>query len=124
MKIKLYKQYFFILVFFCLFSNISANSSNNIKSYSKENISNYFSGLLSSRNNDIRESREFFVKIKELSKIHFPFVKEYLSVLVQEQEIEKATDFLRNIDKSFNEFANKKIFALPPILNQFNLDKS
>ena len=36
MKIKLYKQCFFILVFFCLFSNITANSSNNIKSYSKK----------------------------------------------------------------------------------------
>ena len=109
MKIKLYKQCFFILVFFCLFSNITANSSNNIKSYSKENISNYFSGLLSSRNNDIRESREFFVKIKELSKIHFPFVKEYLSVLVQEQEIEKATDFLRNIDNQSNNFSEANI---------------
>ena len=109
MKIKLYKQCFFILVFFCLFSNITANSSNNIKSYSKENISNYFSGLLSSRNNDIRESREFFVKIKELSKIHFPFVKEYLSVLVQEQEIEKATDFLRNINNQSNNFSEANI---------------
>ena len=109
MKIKLYKQCFFILVFFCLFSNITANSSNNIKSYSKENISNYFSGLLSSRNNDIRESREFFVKIKELSKIHFPFVKEYLSILVQEQEIEKATDFLRNIDNQSNNFSEANI---------------
>ena len=109
MKIKLYKQCFFILVFFCLFSNITANSSNNIKSYSKKNISNYFSGLLSSRNNDIRESREFFVKIKELSKIHFPFVKEYLSVLVQEQEIEKATDFLRNIDNQSNNFSEANI---------------
>tara|TARA_B100000929_G_scaffold181359_1_gene143543 strand:+ start:420 stop:788 length:369 start_codon:yes stop_codon:yes gene_type:complete len=109
MKIKLYKQCFFILVFFCLFSNSTANSSNSIKSYSKENISNYFSGLLSSRNNDIRESREFFVKIKKLSKIHFPFVKEYLSILVQEQEIEKATDFLRNIDNQSNNFSEANI---------------
>ena len=110
MKIKLYKQYLFILVFFCLFSNISANSSNNIESYSKENISNYFSGLLSSRNNNIRESREFFIKIKELSKIHFPFVKEYLSILVQEQKIKEATHrFLRNINNQSNNFTEANI---------------
>ena len=105
MKKKLYKQAFFILLFFGLFLGISANSSNNIKSYSKENISNYFSGLLSSRNNDIRESRKFFIKIKELSKIHFPYVKEYILVLVQEQKIEEAASFLRKIDNEFNNFS-------------------
>ncbi len=109
MKIKLYKQYFFIFIFFCLFLNSSANSSNNIKSYSKENISNYFSGLLSSRNNDIRESREFFIKIKKLSKIHFPFVKEYLLILVKEQKIEEAASFLRNTDYEFNNFSEANI---------------
>ena len=109
MKKKLYKQAFFILLFFNLFLNISANSSNNIKSYSKENISNYFSGLLSSRNNDIRESRKFFIKIKELSKIHFPYVKEYILVLVQEQKIEEAASFLRKIDNEFNNFSEANI---------------
>ena len=44
-----------------------------------------------------------------MSKIHFPFVKEYLSVLVQEQEIEKATDFLRNIDNQSNNFSEANI---------------
>ena len=109
MKIKLYKQCFFILVFFCLFSNFSANSSNNIRSYSQKNISNYFSGLLSAKNNNIRESREFFIKIKELGKIHFQFVKEYLSILVQEQEIEEATYFLRNVGNKYNNFPEASI---------------
>ena len=109
MKKKLYKQAFFILLFFGLFLSISANSSNNIKLYSKENISNYFSGLLSSRNNDIRESRKFFIKIKELSKIHFPYVKEYILVLVQEQKIEEAASFLRKIDNEFKNFSEANI---------------
>ena len=109
MKKKLYKQAFFILLFFNLFLSISANSSNNIKSYSKENISNYFSGLLSSRNNDMRESRKFFIKVKELSKIHFPYVKEYIWVLVQEQKIEEAASFLRKIDNEFNNFSEANI---------------
>jgi len=109
MKKKLYKQAFFILLFFNLFLSISANSSNNIKSYSKENISNYFSGLLSSRNNDMRESRKFFIKVKELSKIHFPYVKEYILVLVQEQKIEEAASFLRKIDNEFNNFSEANI---------------
>ena len=109
MKKKLYKQAFFILLFFNLFLSISANSSNNIKSYSKENISNYFSGLLSSRNNDMRESRKFFIKVKELSKIHFPYVKEYILVLVQDQKIEEAASFLRKIDNEFNNFSEANI---------------
>lgn len=109
MKKKLYKQAFFILLFFNLFLSISANSSNNIKSYSKENISNYFSGLLSSRNNDMHESRKFFIKVKELSKIHFPYVKEYILVLVQEQKIEEAASFLRKIDNEFNNFSEANI---------------
>ena len=68
-----------------------------------------FQVSVSSRNNDIRESLEFFVKIKELSKVHFPFVKEYLLILIQEQKIEKATYFLTNISDEFNNFPESNI---------------
>ena len=44
-----------------------------------------------------------------MGKIHFQFVKEYLSILVQEQEIEKATDFLRNIDNQSKNYSEANI---------------
>ena len=46
---------------------------------------------------------------KELSKIHFPYVKEYILVLVQEQKIEEAASFLRKIDNEFNNFSEANI---------------
>ena len=116
MKLKLYKQLLFILLFFYFFSSLNAYSSNITNMHSKEFISNYFSGLLSAKKHNSSESLNFFLKTKELRKIHFPFVKEYLSVLVQERKIREAIKFLNNADKESNNFTESNI-----ILGTFNL---
>ena len=52
MLINFVKKFVYILVFFIFLSNLNAHSSNKAKIYSKENISNYFSGLISAKNNE------------------------------------------------------------------------
>ena len=99
MKLNFCKQYFFIILLFFIFSNNQVNSSNNLQSYSKENISNYFSALLAVKNDDITESLEYFKKVKELNKIHFPFIQEFTLALVREKQIKEAVFFLRNLNE-------------------------
>ena len=90
MKLKLHNQCLFIFLFFFIFSNFTANSSNINELHSKENISSYFSGLLSSKNNNTSESLEFFSNVKGLSEIHFPFVEEFTTLLIRERKIKGA----------------------------------
>ena len=123
MKLQFCKQYFFIILLFFIFSNNQANSSNNHQSYSKENISNYFSALLAVKNDNITESLKYFEKVKELKKIHFPFIQEFTLALVREKKIKEVVHFLRNLNKESTNFFEANILLGSTFLinDQYNL---
>ena len=68
MKLNFCKQYFFIILLFFIFSNNQVNSSNNLQSYSKENISNYFLGTMLINQDYDSEAFRHLSKIQSIKK--------------------------------------------------------
>tara|TARA_B110000438_G_scaffold301800_1_gene357660 strand:+ start:672 stop:2384 length:1713 start_codon:yes stop_codon:yes gene_type:complete len=101
MTFKFNKITIFIIFFFILFSNTKSFSSNESSFYSKENVTNYIYGMLSSKNNNYNKSLDSFEKIRKLEKIHTPFIKHFIFSLVENQKINQAFFFLKkNREKS------------------------
>ena len=68
----------------------TAYSKNVNKIYKSENVSNYFSGVLSINNEGYLSSYNYFKKIKGLEDNHYRYSQIYLNSLVNLQKISEA----------------------------------
>ena len=88
----MYKKIYIILLLLILSqSKILAKDSKII--YKGENISNYFSGIISTKNNDYNETHKFLKKVKLLKNIHPRYNIEFLRNLVLLEKFDKAFAF-------------------------------
>ena len=87
MHSSLPKIFIYILIFFSFLSNFNAYSSNQKILYSRKSISNYFSGIISSNNNNNKLALKYFNNLKHLKNDHDQFNRELIFTLVQTQKI-------------------------------------
>ena len=104
MYLSLSKNFICILIFFCFLLNFNAHSSNQKILYSRKNISNYFSGIISSNNNDNKLALKYFSKLGHLKNNHDRFNRKMVFTLVQTQKIPDLFLYLKTLTKKKFEF--------------------
>ena len=83
---SLSKIFIYILIFFSFILNSSAYSSNQKILYSRKSISDYFSGIISSNNNNNKLALKYFNNLNHLKNNHDQFNRELVFTLVQAQK--------------------------------------
>ena len=92
------KNIYLILIIIISFLNANeAFAKENKIKYSKKDISNYFSGTLSSKYGDYREAYEYLDQIQDLSTKHDNYKVRFLNTLIQLRQFHEAFNFSKNI---------------------------
>ena len=92
--------------------------------YTKENISNYFSGIISSKNYDNNETYKYLKKVKFLKNHHSKYSVEFLNTLVLLEKFNKAFAYSESIwDKNELFFEADILLGLNFFINK-DYDKS
>jgi len=103
----LIKKNYIILLLFIIFSIVPATfAKDNTKEYSKETISNYFSGVVSANQDYNNEAFNNLKKVKLLKNKHSNFNLEFVKTLILLEKFNEAFSYvssLEEVDKSFFE---------------------
>ena len=99
MYLSLTKTFVYVLIFLCFFSNFNVYSSDEKILYSKKDISNYFSGIVSSRNHNNKLALKYLNNLRYLKNSHDQFNRELVFALVQRQKIPEVFLYLKKIRK-------------------------
>lgn len=90
-----------IIISMLFFNTYKIAASKNQESYSgKENYSNYFSGLLSIKNQDYEKSYDFFKKLKGLESSHYVFSHYFQYSLITLNKFEEALKYAKKLEKN------------------------
>ena len=92
----------FLLSIFLTETKVFATESHT--KYTKENISNYFSGILSINQNNNENTFKYLKKVKPLQDKHTRFNIEYLRTLVLLEKFEDAFFFSKSLLKNKQSF--------------------
>jgi len=97
MKVMFKKNYiiFFLFILFLADSNVLAKDRKD--QYTREDISNYFLGVISSKQSDNIKALKYLKKVEPLKDEHFNFNIEYLRTLVLLNKFEKAVNFSKKV---------------------------
>ena len=118
---SLSKIFIYILIFFSFLSNFNAHSSNQKILYSRKSISNYFSGIISSNNNNNKLALKYFNNLNHLKDNHDQFNRELVFTLVQTQDISELFLYLKKLRKKIGK---RTIFnILGPLLSPVECKK-
>ena len=106
---SLSKIFIYILIFFSFLSNFNAHSSNQKILYSRKSISNYFSGIISSNNNNNKLALKYFNKLNHLKNNHDQFNRKLVFTLIQTQKIPEVFLYLKKLRKKNLNFFNANL---------------
>lgn len=106
---SLSKIFIYILIFFSFLSNFNAHSLNEKILYSRKSISNYFSGIISSNNNNNKLALKYFKKLNYLKNNHDQFNRRLVFTLVQTQKIPDLFLYLKTLRKKNLNFFNANL---------------
>ena len=98
MRSNIAKTFVYLLFFFIFNLNFDANSSSKQVLYSHKSISDYFSGLVSSNNNNHKLAIKYFNNLKHLKNDHDQFNREITIALVQSNKISESLFFFMRLD--------------------------
>ena len=103
----------FILSFLLFQTNTYSNDSSTNK-FNQKYLSNYFSALLSSGNQNNNDALKFFHSSKFLIKKHENFLKEYVFSLVLDGQVKKAIDQIKisKNEKNSNFFESNLLLTI------------
>ena len=65
--------------------------------YTRENISNYFLGIISAKRDFNREALKYLKKVESLKNVHSEFNNEFIKTLILLEKFEEAFEFSKNI---------------------------
>ncbi len=97
MKIFIKKIYITIFFFTFLLGNSTVLAKDNKIKYSKENISNYFLGIVSIKQNHNNEAFKYLNQIRTLKNKHSEYNVEFIRTLISLGKFKKAVDFSQEI---------------------------
>ncbi len=90
------KKIRFIFVILLLYQNPLYSKSTSLNNFDSKNLSNYFSGIIASKNNDNSAALDFFNSSKILINQHDPYLKKYIYSLVLENKVSNAINLIKN----------------------------
>ena len=118
------KIFVYILIFFSFLLNFNAHSANQKILYSRKSISNYFSGIISSNNNNNKLALKYFNNLNHLKDNHDQFNRELVFTLVQTQKIPELFSYLKKLRKENLNFFNANLLLGISYLLEKNYMKS
>jgi len=98
MKFKLKKIYIILLLVILIQPKVFARDNKAL--YTRENISNYFLGIISAKNYDSEKTYKYLKKVQLLKNHHSTYNIEFLHNLVVLEKFDKALAFSRNTWKA------------------------
>ena len=101
MKFIIKKIYIVFLLLILIQPKVFARDSQIL--YTVENISNYLSGIISTKNHDYNQTYKYLKKIQLLKKYHSRYNAEFLSTLVVLEKFDQAYSFSESLSIK-NEF--------------------
>ena len=94
----LIKKINIILFSLTIFLNQSESLGRDNKDlYTRENISNYFLGIISTKRDHNREALKYLKKVESLKNVHSEFNNEFIKTLILLEKFEEAFAFSKNI---------------------------
>jgi len=124
MHSSLTKIFVYVLFFFVLLSNLKVYSSNQKNFYSGKSISNYFSGLISSNNNNNSLAIKYLNDLKYLKNSHDQFNQKLTFALVQTGNISEVFKYLKKLEKHNINFFNANLLLGINYVLEKNYEKS
>jgi tetratricopeptide (TPR) repeat protein len=121
---SLSKIFAYILIFFSFLLNFNAYSANQKILYSRKSISNYFSGIVSSNDNNNKLALKYFNNLNHLKDNHDQFNRELLFTLVQTQNIPELFSYLKKLKKENLNFFDANLLLGISYLLEKNYTKS
>ena len=95
MKFRLKKIYIILLLIILIQPKVFAKDNKVL--YSRENISNYFSGIVSAKSSDNNETYKYLKKVQLLKNDHSKYNIEFLRTLVLLEKFDKAFAFSESV---------------------------
>jgi tetratricopeptide (TPR) repeat protein len=118
------KIFVYILIFFSFLLNFNAYSANQKILYSRKSISNYFSGIISSNNNNNKLALKYLNNLNHLKDNHDQFNRELVFTLVQTQKIPELFSYLKKLRKKNSNFFDANLLLGISYLLEKNYMKS
>jgi len=97
MKLIINKIYIILFSLFVFLAQIESEAKNNNIKYKKENISNYFSGIISVKQDNNNTAFNYLKKVKLLKNTHSKFNINYIRTLVLLEKFEEAFDYSKSV---------------------------
>ena len=121
----LVKKIKFILIILILYQTPLYSKSVSFKDFNSKNLSNYFSGIVAFQNKDNSIALDFFNSSKILLTRHDPYLKRYVSTLVQEGKVSQAVNVIKqNLGKKNTNFFDAYLLLILDSLKKENFDQA
>jgi len=120
----MFDKFIKIILFILLFQTSLYSKNNSFDNFNSKNFSNYFSGIVAFENRYNSDSLKFFESSKILLGKHDLFLERYITTLVLENKISKATNIVKNNLREANtDFFDAYLLLIIDSLKKNNFDQ-
>ena len=117
-------KFFVFLLFFLLYQSVSISKINQIENFNQKYLSNYFSGIVSLKNEETEASFKFLENSYPISETHKNYLKNYLVSLVMNRQVDKAIKKIKDNDVNTEIFLEKEVLLFVDSIKKKNFIKS
>ena len=111
-KIFFFLSFIFKIIFFISIYN-TIHAKNLDKYYDEDNISNYFSGIISLKDNDYANSYKFLKQLGGLEDSHYSYSRSYQFTLLNLGKFNEAFDYAKKLEnKKLDNFESNLIIGI------------
>ena len=117
-------KFFIFLLFFLLYQSVSISKINEIENFNQKYLSNYFSGIVSLKNEETEASFKFLENSYPISETHKNHLKNYLVSLVMNRQVDKAIKKIKDNEVNTEIFLEKEVLLFVDSIKKKNFIKS
>ena len=117
-------KFFIFLLFFLLYQSVSISKINEIENFNQKYLSNYFSGIVSLKNEETEASFKFLENSYPISETHKNYLKNYLVSLVMNRQVDKAIKKIKDNEVNTEIFLEKEVLLFVDSIKKKNFIKS
>ena len=117
-------KFFIFLLFFLLYQSVTISKINEIENFNQKYLSNYFSGIVSLKNEETEASFKFLENSYPISETHKNYLKNYLVSLVMNRQVDKAIKKIKDNEVNTEIFLEKEVLLFVDSIKKKNFIKS
>lgn len=117
-------KFFIFLLLFLLYQSVSISKINEIENFNQKYLSNYFSGIVSLKNEETEASFKFLENSYPISETHKNYLKNYLVSLVMNRQVDKAIKKIKDNEVNTEIFLEKEVLLFVDSIKKKNFIKS